>query len=373
MGEEHVFTPEQITAMLFTKLKEGSETALQTAVNDCVISVPSYYTQNERHALMDAAKIAGLNVLRLFNETTATALTYGIYKQDLPAPETPPRNIVFVDCGYASLQVSVCAFHKGKLKMLATGFDSNLGGRDIDIILANYFCKDFLARYKIDAHSNPRAYLRLLAEVEKIKKQMSANSTKLPLNIECFMEEKDVHGDMKREDMEAMCQHLFKRVEIVLKKCLADSGLKTDEIHSVEIAGGSSRIPAIKKLIEQVFGKSTSTTLNQDEAVSRGCALQCAMLSPAVRVRDFSVTDIQPFPIKVQFKPVGNEQGEFEIFPYNHQFPFSKNLSLNRSEPFTITACYAVPPLTYPSNHIGKYFKLILVVFLFIYLFRKLI
>lgn len=103
--------------MLFTKLKDISETALQTVVNDCVISVPSYFTQNERQALLDAARIAGLNVLRLFNETTATALCYGIYKQDLPAVEAPPRNVVFVDAGYASLQVSVCAFHKGKLKV----------------------------------------------------------------------------------------------------------------------------------------------------------------------------------------------------------------------------------------------------------------
>ena len=103
--------------MLFTKLKDISETALQTVVNDCVISVPSYYTQAERQALLDAAKIAGLNVLRLFNETAATALCYGIYKQDLPAVEAPPRNVVFVDCGYASLQVCICAFHKGKLKV----------------------------------------------------------------------------------------------------------------------------------------------------------------------------------------------------------------------------------------------------------------
>lgn len=112
-----MFSPEQISAMLFTKLKDISETALQTVVNDCVISVPSYYTQSERQALLDAARIAGLNVLRLFNETTATALCYGIYKQDLPAPEAPPRNVVFVDCGYASLQVCICAFHKGKLKV----------------------------------------------------------------------------------------------------------------------------------------------------------------------------------------------------------------------------------------------------------------
>lgn len=107
--------------------------------------------------------------------------------------------------------------------MLASAADSNLGGRDIDIILADYFCKDFQTRYKIDAHTNPRAYLRLLAEVEKLKKQMSANSTKLPLNIECFMDEKDVHGDMQRVDMEQMCAHLFKRVESTLRRCLADS------------------------------------------------------------------------------------------------------------------------------------------------------
>ncbi|XP_053598001.1 97 kDa heat shock protein [Microplitis demolitor] len=355
LREEHVFTPEQITAMLFTKLKEISEHALQTAVNDCVISVPSYFTQFERHALLDAARIAGLNVLRLFNETTATALCYGIYKQDLPAPDAPPRNVVFVDCGYASLQVSVCAFNKGKLKMLACCSDSNCGGRDIDRILANHFCKDFQARYNIDPLNNPKAYIRLLAEVEKLKKQMSANSTKLPINIECFMDEKDVHGDMKREDMETICHHLFKRVEAVLKKCLHDSGLKSEDIHSVEIAGGSSRIPALKRLVEEVFGKSASTTLNQDEAVARGCALQCAMLSPAVRVRDFSVTDIQPYPIKLSWDPVEGEQGEVEIFGYNHQFPSSKYLTLKRDRPFTLTASYATPIPTYPDIHMGVF------------------
>ena len=111
--------------------------------------------------------------------------------------------------------------------MLACAFDSNLGGRDIDTILADHFCKDFQARYKIDAHTNPRAYLRLLAEVEKLKKQMSANSTTLPINIECFMDEKDVRGELKRVDMELMCAHLFKRVETTLKKCLADSSKTT--------------------------------------------------------------------------------------------------------------------------------------------------
>lgn len=122
---------------------------------------------------------------------------------------------------------------------------------------------------------------------------MSANSTTLPLNIECFMEDKDVHSEMKRADMEALCAHLFQKVESTLLQCLSQSGLSIDDIHSVEIVGGSSRIPAIKQLIEKVFKRTPSTTLNQDEAVSRGCALQCAMLSPAVRVREFSITDVQ--------------------------------------------------------------------------------
>lgn len=132
-----------------------------------------------------------------------------------------------------------------------------------------------------------------MAEAEKLKKQMSANSTTLPLNIECFMNDKDVSGEMKRADMESLASYLFERVEACLKQCLVQSGLALDDIHSVEIVGGSSRIPAIKQLIEKVFHKVASTTLNQDEAVSRGCALQCAILSPAVRVRDFSVTDVQ--------------------------------------------------------------------------------
>ncbi|XP_026824176.1 97 kDa heat shock protein isoform X2 [Ooceraea biroi] len=355
LEEEQVFTSEQITAMLFTKLKDISETALQTAVNDCVISVPSYFTQAERQALLDAARIAGLNVLRLFNETTATALCYGIYKQDLPAPDAAPRNIVFVDCGNASLQVSVCAFHKGKLKMLASAADSHFGGRDIDVLLAEHFCNDFKTRYNIDVHSNPRAYLRLLSEVEKLKKQMSANSTTLPLNIECFMEEKDVHGEMKRSDMEAMCAHLFQRVEKALRQCLLDSKLKLEDIHAVEIAGGSSRIPALKRLVEEVFGRPISTTLNQDEAVSRGCALQCAMLSPAVRVREFSVTDIQPYPLKLTWDATQGEEGEMEVFGHNHPVPFSKMLTFYRSNPFTLTASYTVPPPGYPQTYIGTF------------------
>lgn len=153
--EEQVFSPEQITGMLFTKLKETAAIALQAQVNDCVITVPAYYTNAERMALLDAAAIGGLNVLRLINETTSTALSYGFYKQDLPEVEEKPRNVVFVDCGHASLQVSICAFNKGKLKMVACACEQ-VGGRDVDLILADVFCKEFQTKYKIDAKNNSR-------------------------------------------------------------------------------------------------------------------------------------------------------------------------------------------------------------------------
>nr|AKB96224.1 heat shock protein [Cherax destructor] len=354
LNEEQIFTPIQITAMLFSKLKLTAEQALGIKVNDVVIGVPCYFTDAERRAMLDAAVTAGLNVLRLFNETTATALAYGIYKQDLPGPEEKPRNVVFVDCGNSNIQVSVVAFNKGKLKMLATSADANLGGRDFDRLMAHHFAMEFKSKYKIDATGNPRAWLRLCTEVEKLKKQMSANSTDLPINIECFMDDKDVSAKLNRATMEEMAAPLLKRVESTLQHCLQDSSLKLDDISSVEIVGGSTRIPAIKLLIEKVFNKVPSTTLNQDEAVARGCALQCAMLSPAFKVREFSVTDVQPYSIRLVWQDESGQEGDMEVFPKNHQVPFSKMLTFYRREPFTLQAQYTVPS-TFPDPIIGHY------------------
>lgn len=355
LGKSHTFNVEQITAMLFTKLKETAESSLKIKVTDCVISVPAYFTNTERVALLNAAGIAGLNVLRLMNETTAAALCYGIYKQDLPAPEEKPRNVIFIDMGHSALQVSAVAFHKGKLKMLACVGDHSLGGRVVDEKLADHFSAEFKTKYKVDAKGNKRAYIRLLQEVEKLKKQMSANSTVLPLNIECFMDEKDVAGKMKREEMEKLVADLFIRVKKVFQHLLSDSGLKTDDIHSVEIIGGSSRIPAIKSLIFEVFKKESSTTLNQDEAVARGCALQCAMLSPNFKVREFSVSDIQLYPINLFWTTDKAQDGD-EVFGKNHAVPFSKQLTFYRKSPFVLTAQYSdTSNIPYPDKLIGKY------------------
>jgi len=343
LNEEQTFTPTQVTAMIFTKLKHTAEQALSIKVADIVIGVPSYFTESERRAMLNAAEAAGLNVLRLMNETTATALAYGIYKQDLPGTEEKPRNVVFVDAGHSCLQVSAAAFNKGKLSMLAATAEPKLGGRDINVILADYFANDFKTRYKVDAKSNPKAWLRLLSEVEKLKKQMSANSTDLPINIECFMDDKDVSGKMNRAMLEERMESMLVRVESTMQQCLSDSGLKVDDIYSVEIVGGSSRVPAFKRLIEKVFKKAPSTTLNQDEAVARGCALQCAMLSPAFKVREFNVADVQPYSIRLVWQDESRQEADMEVFPKNHQVPFSKLLTFYRKEPFMLQGQYSQP------------------------------
>uniref|UniRef100_A0A3Q2QGD7 Heat shock protein family A (Hsp70) member 4 like n=1 Tax=Fundulus heteroclitus TaxID=8078 RepID=A0A3Q2QGD7_FUNHE len=355
LDEEKVFTVEQISGMLLTKLKETSESALKKPVVDCVVSVPSFFTDAERRSVLDATQIAGLNCLRLINDTTAVALAYGIYKQDLPAPEEKPRNVVFVDMGHSSFQVSVTAFNKGKLKVLSTAFDPYLGGRNFDEALVDYFCEEFKTKYKLNVRDNPRALLRLHQECEKLKKLMSANSSDLPLNIECFMNDIDVSSRMNRTHFEEMCAQYLMRVEAPLKTALEQSKLSRDDIYAVEIVGGATRIPSIKERITRFFSKDVSTTLNADEAVARGCALQCAILSPAFKVREFSITDLVPFPITLRWKsPTEDGLGECEVFSKNHAAPFSKVITFHKKEPFDLEAFYSSPQeLPYPDHRIG--------------------
>ncbi|XP_056302021.1 heat shock 70 kDa protein 4a [Danio aesculapii] len=357
MEEEKLFGIEQVTAMLLTKLKETAESALKKPVADCVISVPSFFTDAERRSVMDAAQIAGLNCLRLMNDTTAVALAYGIYKQDLPAPEEKPRTVVFVDVGHAGYQVSACAFNKGKLKVLGSAFDPELGGKDFDEVLVKYFCEEFAQKYKLDVRSKPRALVRLYQECEKLKKLMSANSSDLPLNIECFMNDIDVSSKLNRAKFEELCAGLLAKVEAPLQSIMDQTRLKKEDIYAVEIIGGASRIPAIKERISKFFGKELSTTLNLDEAVARGCALQCAILSPAFKVREFSITDVVPYPISLKWTSAADEGvSDCEVFPKNHAAPFSKVLTFYRREPFTLEAYYNnLKALPYPDPTIGQF------------------
>ncbi|XP_059174852.1 heat shock 70 kDa protein 4-like [Physella acuta] len=358
LGKNHEFSATQLTSMLLNKLKFTAESNLKTKVVDVVVSVPVFFTDVERRALLDACQLAGLNCLRILNDTTAVALSYGIYKTDLPAETEKPRNVVFVDFGHSSLQVSACAFNKGKLKVLATSFDHAVGGKDLDELIVDYMSEEFKKKYKVDPKSKAKAYIRLTQECEKLKKLMSANVQPIPLNIECFMDDKDVHGSMDRAQFEELAAPLFQRIENTLQAVLDNAKLKPSDVASVEIIGGASRVPAFKALVQKVFSKEPSTTLNADEAVARGCALMCAILSPTFRVRDFNITDCQPFPVTLYWQPQGqmDEDSSLEVFSKFHAVPFSKMLTFYRKEPFTLTATYSNHSgIPYPNSEIGVF------------------
>jgi heat shock protein 4 len=286
LGEARTFTPVQILAMLFSNLKDITEKNLEIPVTDCVIGVPSYFTDLQRRAYLDAATIAGLKPLRLMHDCAAIALSYGIYKTDFS--KTGPTYVAFVDIGHCDTQVSIVSFEAGHMRILSHAFDSSLGGRDFDDVLFVYFAKQFKELYNIDVYSNMRASIRLRSACEKLKKVLSANA-EAPLNIECLMDEKDVKGFIKREEFERLASGLLERISVPSRKALADAGLSVRKIHSVELVGSGSRIPAISKLLSSLYGKEPSRTLNSSECVARGCALQCAMLSPIFRVREYEV------------------------------------------------------------------------------------
>ncbi|KAE8225021.1 hypothetical protein CF319_g2174 [Tilletia indica] len=344
-NEQQTFSATQLMGMYLGKLRDTASRELGgAAVSDVVISVPNWYTDAQRRAMLDAAEIAGLNPLRLLNDTTATALGYGITKTDLPEADNP-RHVVFCDFGHSSFQVAVVAFVKGQLTVLGTAHDRNLGGRDIDIALLNHFAEEFKGKYKIDVLSNPKAIFRLAAGCERLKKVLSANAV-APLNVESIMNDVDAASQLKREEMEALVGPVLERVQAPLAAALEQSGLTLDQIHSVEMVGGSSRVPALKERVASFFGKPLSFTLNQDEAVARGCALSCAMLSPVFRVREFAIHDASPYAIKVTWDKtpdVPDEENELVVFQPNNPIPSTKILTFYRKSDFELEASYADP------------------------------
>uniref|UniRef100_A0A669QDP0 Heat shock 70 kDa protein 4L n=1 Tax=Phasianus colchicus TaxID=9054 RepID=A0A669QDP0_PHACC len=236
-------------------------------------------------------------------------------------------------------------------------FDPFLGGRNFDEALVDYFSEEFRTKYKLNVKENPRALLRLYQECEKLKKLMSANASDLPLNIECFMNDLDVSSKMNRAQFEQLCAALLSRVEPPLRAAMEQARLQREDIYSIEIVGGATRIPAVKEQISNFFCKEISTTLNADEAVARGCALQCAILSPAFKVREFSITDVVPYSITLRWKSSYEEgTGECEVFCKNHSAPFSKVITFHKKEPFDLEAFYTHPhEVPYPDSRIGRF------------------
>ncbi|KAJ3186709.1 adenyl-nucleotide exchange factor sse1 [Gaertneriomyces sp. JEL0708] len=340
-NEQRTFNFTQLCAMYLHKIKEQTAAEIKAPVSDVVISVPVWFTEPQRRALLDAASIVDLNVLRLINDTTAAALGYGITKTDLPDPadaNSKPRYVVFYDLGYADCQVAVVAFVKGKLIVKGTAYDRNLGGRDFDQVLVNHYIEEFTKKYKIDIASNAKAKFRLRQGCEKVKKILSANAVTM-LNVECLMDDKDVSAQVERSDFSEWAASLYERLGLPIHQALAAANLNPEDVDFVELVGGSTRIPVVKQTLADIFGADKlSTTLNQDEAVARGCALQCAMVSPVFKVRDFAVQDWNGYPIEISWDPSlapppasgDAPETSMEAFPVGNSIPSSKILSFYR-------------------------------------------
>jgi len=341
-NEQKVFTFTQLVAMYLGKIKDITSAELKIPVSDCVISVPGWFTEKQRRALIDAADITGLNVLRLINDTTASALGYGITKTDLPDPSLPnckPKIVAFVDIGHSNTQVSIVSFIKGKLTVKGTAYNPNFGGRNLDMALVNHCAEQIKEKYKMDVLTNPKATFRLRTQCEKTKKILSANPVTI-LNVENIMNDRDVSMTVKREEFEELIKPYLDTLEPLLKDALKVANVTIDDIDSVELVGGTTRIPSVKKILSDFFSGSDdasksklSTTLNQDECVARGCAFMCAIHSPVFRVREFTVQDCNDYPIEINWDNNAFEgpvpEGKVEIFSVGNSIPSAKRCTFS--------------------------------------------
>ncbi len=345
MGEKKQFTAVQLTAMFLSKVKATASAELKLPVNDVVMSVPVWFTDIQRRALMDAAEIAGVNMLRLINDTTAAALGWGITKTDLPTGDEKPKRVAFVDIGHSEYTCSIVEFKKGELTVKGTAWDRHFGGRDFDKALLEHFAVEFQEKFKVDIKTNPKAMIRVQAATEKMKKILSANQ-QAPINIESLMNDVDVRGMLTREELEKLVEPLLARAQLPLEQALAQAKLSVEDIDTIEVVGGSTRVPALKERIQGFFGKQLSFTINQDEGIARGCAFACAILSPVFRVRDFAVHDIVPYPIEFTWEKsedIPDEDTSLTVFNKGNVLPSTKILTFYRKQNFDLEARYAKP------------------------------
>lgn len=266
MKQRRKFESAQVIAMLLSKLKADANNALHPeTVTECVIAIPSYFSNNARNTLLLAAAIADLSCRFLIKETTAVMINYG-YQNKFSVRS----KMVFIDFGHSSIQICACDFSASKWEIIAEDF-LLIGGLDIDLKMTDHFLD--ILRTKNVKKCLP---IDLLDEVEKLKIKMSVNTEELPLNVEHLFGS-EISLSMDRDEMEEVCSELFEKLKTWVKKFLEDSGIDPNEIQDIELVGGSSRIPAFKTIIKEVFGKSPLETMNQDEAVSRGCFLRNIM------------------------------------------------------------------------------------------------
>jgi heat shock protein 1/8 len=290
-GETKKFQPEEISAMVLTKMKEVAETFLSKTVKNAVVTVPAYFNDSQRQATKDAGTISGLNVLRIINEPTAAAIAYGLDKKS-----AQEKNVLIFDLGGGTFDVSLLTIEEGIFEVKATNGHTHLGGEDFDNRLVDYCMAEFKKKSGHDIAGNARAVRRLRTQCEKAKRILSS-AHQAPIECETLAEGEDFNTQISRAKFEELCMDLFRKCMPPVENVLKDSGLAKGQIHEVVLVGGSTRIPKVQQMLSDFFnGKVLNRSINPDEAVAYGAAVQAAILTGEgdSNVKDLLLLDVSP-------------------------------------------------------------------------------